>query len=66
MQSTSCKMTGWMNQKSNQDCQEKYQQPQICRRFHSNGRKQRGTKELLDEGEKGELKKAGLKLNIQN
>ena len=26
MQSTSCKMPGW-----NQDCQEKYQQPQICR-----------------------------------
>ena len=30
----------------NQDCQEKYQQPQICR-YHSNGRK--WTKEPLDE-----------------
>ena len=44
-------MTRW-----NQDCQEKYQQPQICKWYHPNGRKQRGTKELLDEGEKGEWK----------
>ena len=29
---------------------EKYQQPQICRWYHSNGREWRGTKELLDEG----------------
>ena len=27
--------------------QEKYQQPQICRWYHSSGRKQRGTKEPL-------------------
>ena len=40
----------------NQDCQEKYQQPQICRWYHSNGRKQRGTKESLDEGERVEGK----------
>ena len=39
----------------NQDCQEKYQ-PQICRWHHSNGRKQKGTKESLDEGEGGEWK----------
>ena len=44
-------MTRWI-----QDCQEKYQQPQICKWYHPNGRKQRGTKELLDEGEKGEWK----------
>ena len=31
MQSTSCKMLGWMNHKLGQDYQEKYQQPQICR-----------------------------------
>ena len=43
---------------------EKYQQPQICRWYHPNGRKWRGTKEPLDEGERGE-QKAGLKLNIQ-
>ena len=31
MQSTSCEMPGWMNTSWNQDCQEKYQQPQICK-----------------------------------
>ena len=46
----------------NQDHQEKYQLPQICRWHHPYGRKWGGTKESLDEGEK---KKAGLKLNIQ-
>ena len=30
------------------------EQPQICGRYHSNGRKQRGTKEPPDEGERGE------------
>ena len=30
-----------------------------------NGRNQRDTKEPLDKGERGESKKAGLKLNIQ-
>ena len=39
-----------------QACQEKYQQPRICRWCHSNGRRWRGTKELLDEGERGEGK----------
>ena len=43
----------------NQVCWVEYQQPQIWR-YHSNGRKWRGTKETLDESEK-----AGLKLNIQ-
>ena len=38
----------------NQDCWEKYQQPQICRLYHSNGRKWRGTKEPLDDGEREE------------
>ena len=33
-------------------------------RYHSNGRKWRGTKEPFDEGKK-ESEKAGLKLNIQ-
>ena len=46
----------------NQDYQEKYQKPQICRWYHSNGRKWRGIKEPL-EGEK-ENEKAGLRLNI--
>ena len=41
----------------NQDCWEKYQQPQVGRWYHSNGRKWRGTKESLDEGERGEWKR---------
>jgi len=40
----------------NQDFQVKYQQPQICRLFHINGRIQRGTKKPLDEDEKAECK----------
>ena len=36
----------------NQDCCEKYQQPQICRWYHSNGRKWGGTKKPLDEGKR--------------
>ena len=51
-QSTSCKMLGWMNHKLNQDCWEKYQQPQIRRWYHLNGRKQRRAKESLDEGKR--------------
>ena len=43
-------LTGW-----NQDCWEKYQQPQICKWYHLNGRKWRGTKELLEEGGAFEL-----------
>ena len=31
---------------------------------HANGRKWRETKEPLDKGERGEWKKAGLKVNI--
>ena len=46
----------------NQDCWEKYQQPQICRWHHPDGRKQR-TKEPLDESEREW--KVGLILNIQ-
>ena len=38
----------------NQDCWEKYQYPQICRWHHTYGRKQRRTKESLDESERGE------------
>ena len=40
-------------QAGNQNMWEKYQQPQICRQYHSNVRKQRGTKEHLDEGDGG-------------
>ena len=65
MQSTSYEMLGWMTHKLWSDCQEKYQQPQIYRWYHFNGRKWRRDKEPLNEGKRGEWKKAGLKLNIQ-
>ena len=38
----------------NQDCWEKYQQPQICRWHHPYGRERRRIKEPLDENERGE------------
>ena len=44
-------VTSW-----NQVCWEKYQQPQICRWYHSNGKKWRGTKKPHDEGERREWK----------
>ena len=47
---------GWIKS-WNQDCQEKYQQPQVCRWYHSNGTKWRETKESLDEDEKRRVKK---------
>ena len=46
----------------NQDCWEKYQQPQICRWHHPYGRKWRGTQKPLDESESD---KTVLKFNIQ-
>ena len=54
---------GWLTN-WDQDYREKFQQPQICRCYHSNGRKWRKTKQPLDIGERGELK-AGLIFNIQ-
>ena len=48
---------------ADQDCQEKYQEPQICRWHHPYGRKWRGTQKPLDESEESE--KVGLKLIIQ-
>ena len=53
--------TGWITN-WNQDCQEKYQ-PQICRWYHSNGRKWRVTRASWWRWKRRE--KAGLKLNIQ-
>ena len=46
---------GWIKS-WNQDCWEKYQQPQRYRLYQSIGKKWRETKEPLDEGEKGEWK----------
>ena len=65
MRRTSYEMPGWMNHSQNQDCQEKYHQPHICRLYQCNGRKQRGIKEPLDENEKGS-EKAGLKTQLSN
>ena len=53
-----------MTHRLDQYCWENYQQPQICRGYHPNGKKWRGTKEPLDEGWRGEWK-SGLKLGIQ-
>ena len=50
---------GWLTS-CNQDCLEKYEQPQIYRWCHSNGRSWIGSKEPFDEGEK-----AGLNIKIQ-
>ena len=54
---------GWITS-WHQYCWGKYQQPQTCRWYHSNGRKWRGTKQTFDEGER-RMKKLALKLNIQ-
>ena len=56
MQSTLCEMPGWTNHKLEQDFQEKYQQPQICRCHHPNVRKWRRAKEPFEQGERGEWK----------
>ena len=53
---------GWITS-WNQDWWKKYRQPQIWRWYHSNGRKQRGTKEPLKRV-KEESEKSGLKFNI--
>ena len=60
MQSTSWECWAGWSTSWNQDCQEKYQWPHICRWHHLYGINQRRTKEPLDESEK-----VGLKLNIQ-
>ena len=61
MQSPSSKMLSWMKAQVGINTAERNINNL---RHHSNGRKQRGMKETLDEGEKGGWK-AGLKLNIQ-
>ena len=45
---------------------KKYQQPQICRWYHSNGRKWRRTKEALDEGERREWKNSFKIQHLKN
>ena len=50
---------GWITS-WNQVSWEKYQQSQICGWYHANSRKQRRTKEPLDEDERGEWKSCPL------
>ena len=57
MQNTSWERLDWRNPKPELRLPEKYQQPQICRWYHSDGRKGGGIKEPLNEGERGEHKK---------
>ena len=64
MQSTSWEMLGWMKHKLESRLLGDINNHKYIRCYHSNGRKWRGTKESLDEGERGEWK-TGLKLNIQ-
>ena len=65
MQSTSCEMPGWMKHKLESRLPEKYQWSQICRWYHPYGRKRRGTKETLDENERGEWN-SWLKTQLSN
>ena len=54
MQSTLYEMPGWMKHKLESRLPGEISTPQICKRNHSNGRKQKGTKEPIDESERGE------------
>jgi len=54
---------GWITS-WNQDCWEKYQQPQICIWYHSNAESEEELKSLLTKV-KEESERADLKLNIQ-
>ena len=57
MQSTSCKIPGWMKHKLELRLPGELSITQVCRWHHPNGRKQRGgTKEPLNEGERGKWK----------
>ena len=64
MQSTSCKMPRWINHKLESRLLGETSTISDMQMIRSNGRKQRRTKESLDESERGEWK-SGLKLNIK-
>ena len=53
MQCTSCETLGWKKHKPESRLLAEISIPQMCRRHHPYHRKQRGTKEPLDEGERG-------------
>ena len=56
MQSTSCEMLGWMKHKLESGLLGEISVTSDMQMYHSNSRKWRGTKEPLDEGERGEWK----------
>ena len=65
MQSTSCEMLGWIDSQTGiKIARRNIKNLRYADDNHFSGRKQRGAKEPLDEGGRGEWK-AGLKLNIQ-
>ena len=57
IQSISCEMPGWMSHKLESRLLGEISHLRMCRWYHSNGRTWRGTKEPLDEGERGEWKR---------
>ena len=56
MQNTSCKMSGWLKHKLESRLPGEISITSICRWNYTNGKTWRGTKEPLDEGERGEWK----------
>ena len=54
--SSSWENPGWLNHKLESRLPEEISTTQICRWYHPNGRKQRGTKEPFDEDQRGEWK----------
>ena len=64
MQSTSWKAAGWMNHKLESRLPGEISKTLTHRGYQSDDKKWRGTKEFLDESERGEWK-ASLKLSIQ-
>ena len=54
MQSTSHEMMGWMSYKLESRFPGEIPTTSDMQIYHSNGRKRRGTKKSLDEGERGE------------
>ena len=64
IQSTSCEMVAWLKHKLKSRLLGEMSMTSDTKWHHHYGRKQRATKELLVESERGS-KKAGLKLSIQ-
>ena len=65
MQNISCEILGWMKQKLESRLAGETSVTSDMQMTPPYGRKQRRTKEPLDESERGEYEKAGLNINIQ-